>query len=650
VKRIAPFALAVGFLAWAALSTAQDEPQAYKPTDVELAMLRSQAQALAKEVESLRAQGVPDDLLLDVEVYSKAAAWMLRYPEEYYRKIYIHDALNVAAEGRARAAALAKGETPWLDGAGRIARGYRSEVDGSVQPYIVVVPKSYDGTPLRLDLVLHGRNARLNEVSFLTSAARPRAGTPEPDYLQLEVYGRTNNAYRWAGENDVFEALAAVERHYRVDPDRIVLRGFSMGGAGTWHVGLHHPDRWVAMEAGAGFTDTLVYARASLPNNVPEWQKRAMHIYDAVDYAANAYTLAVVGYGGEIDPQLQASVNIREALAKDGAVFRPDGLNFVTDSLRAIFLVGPQTPHRFHPDSKKRSDAFLDKAVARGRRTPDKIRFVTRTTRYADSFWVRVDGLEKLYGEAEVRAEREATAVRATTRNVSRLVLEDAGAVEKVAIDGKSLSVPPQHGAALYLAKGADGWALRSSEKQMRGDALVKRPGLEGPIDDAFTAPFLVVAPSGKAWNEPVQRAALARMELFRREFPKWLRADAPMKQDSKVSKQDIANKNLILFGDPGSNAMLARVLDQLPLRWTRETLEIDGKSYPAAGSLPVLIYPNPLNPVRYVVLNSGHTFHEAELRGTNALLYPRLGDWAVLPAAGGEPLTVGFFDEHWKP
>ena len=139
-------------------------------------------------------------------------------------------------------------------------------------------------------------------------------------------------------------------------------------------------------------------------------------------------------------------------------------------------------------------------------------------------------------------------------------------------------------------------------------------------------------------------------MEVFQKEFPKWLRGDAPVKLDSEVSDADIANSNLILFGDPGSNALIARVLKKLPLSWTAETLEIGGKSYPAGANLPALIYPNPLNPERYVVLNSGHTFHEPEFRGTNALLYPRLGDWAVLPVDGGEPVTAGFFDEHWKP
>jgi len=72
---------------------------------------------------------------------------------------------------------------------------------------------------------------------------------PPADFLRIEVLGRTNNAYRWAGETDVLEAVAAATRSYAVDEKRIVLRGFSMGGSGTWHLGLQHPDRWVAIEA-----------------------------------------------------------------------------------------------------------------------------------------------------------------------------------------------------------------------------------------------------------------------------------------------------------------------------------------------------------------------------------------------------------------
>ena len=35
------------------------------------------------------------------------------------------------------------------------------------------------------------------------------------------------------------------------------------------------------------------------------------------------------------------------------------GLNFKDEDLNAIFLVGPHTQHKWHPDSKKVSDAFV---------------------------------------------------------------------------------------------------------------------------------------------------------------------------------------------------------------------------------------------------------------------------------------------------
>jgi hypothetical protein len=66
------------------------------------------------------------------------------------------------------------------------------------------------------------------------------------------------------------------------------------------------------------------------------------------------------------------------------------------------------------------------------------------------------------------------------------------------------------------------------------------------------------------------------------------------------------------------------------------------------------MIRPNPLHPERMVVLNSGHTFGAKEFQGTNAQLYPRLGDYALLrisPEVGkeAEVVTAGLFDEMWR-
>ena len=92
-----------------------------------------------------------------------------------------------------------------------------------------------------------------------------------------------------------------------------------------------------------------------------------------------------------------------------------------------------------------------------------------------------------------------------------------------------------------------------------------KRPGLQGPIDDAFTTPFLCVRGTGKAWNPAVQAWAEANLKRFAYEWSRYFRGDLPVKDDTAVTDEDIQRFNLILFGDPGSNALIARVLPKLP-------------------------------------------------------------------------------------
>lgn len=100
-------------------------------------------------------------------------------------------------------------------------------------------------------------------------------------------------------------------------------------------------------------------------------------------------------------------------------------------------------------------------------------------------------------------------------------------------------------------------------------------------------------------------------------------------------------------------------MLPKLPLTWTERELAFGKDRYAAADHAPLLIQPNPLAPGRYVALNSGHTFREKELASLNYLLFPRLGDWAVLevgaktPTSPSDPIEedvirAGFFDERW--
>ncbi len=623
-------------------------------------LLADKAHELGQLIVDLRRKGLGDPVLAEVEIFHKAAVWIMRH-SEFFQKEAGQWTLGVLDHGLLRARQANAGDFPWLKQAtGTVLRAYRSHVDGSVQPYAVTYPADYGKVPTRrwrIDIVLHGRDTSLTEVKFLHQYTnRPLA--KDQQWVQLDVFGRTNNAYRWAGETDVQEVLGnflAVEqqvgRGVLLDPTRKVLRGFSMGGAGTWHIGLHHPDSWAVIGPGAGFTTTHGYVK-TLPEKLPPYQEACLHIYDAVDYAENAFNVAVVAYSGDQDPQMQAARNIESKLRQLG--------------IPMTHLVAPGLGHQFPPEWRRKAEELYAKYAADGRpEHPRQVRFVTYTLKYHSCDWVELLGLERHYQQARVEAEKTDTGLKVKTANVRtlRLGLPGGPATPVVCdIDGQKVESRPyinlSGGMSLFLDKRDGRWTPVLPQRLV--NERLRRPqkahGLQGPIDDAFMDSFLCVRGTGTAWHEATQKYAEANLERFRYEWNKFLRGDLPIKDDVDVHEEDMASRHLILFGDPASNSLIRHVLDGLPIQWTKDRITFAGGTYSATEHVPVLIYPSPLNTGRYVVLNSGHTFHAADFRGTNALLYPRLGDYAVLKpaptkedAAAAEVVAAGLFDEFWQ-
>ncbi len=593
--------------------------------------LRMGQQALQERVARLkRVESIDLRLVADVDVFAKAVEWCLRHEEFYAPRSgqgvspWIGYAEAALKTGNARAAELAAGKPSWVLQTGSTIRGYYSKVDGSVQPYAVSLPAGINprsGKRWPLHLKLHGRGSTLNELRLIAM----HEGKPLPpgqNFLQLDVFGRTNNAYRYAGETDVLEALADVGRRVRIDNRRITLWGFSMGGAGAWHLGLHHPSRWCSVGPGAGFVDFYKYQNQDQQR--PDHQHRTLAIYDVVPYALNAFNVPVCTYGGEIDKQLVASTTMVKQAQRLGVPIK--------------LLIGPGTGHRFHPDSFKEFMAF-----------------------HKQHEWLTVEEMDELYKPAVVQAKKDAEGtLRIKTRNVA--VLQIARDVaDEVEIDGIRHRLATAADGLLpgvFYVRGAKSWNVlgydesRNFQKNLDGN---KRRDLQGPIDDAFMGPFICVRGTGVAWSKAQAAWANWTLDRFGREFDKWLRGRIRIVDDQSVSDEMIANNNLILFGDPGSNAVMARVLAKLPVEWTRKAIKVAGRTFLPDKHGLSLIYPNPLNPRRYVVINSGHTFHTKDFKASNSWLFPRLGDIAVQEfrrrEAGGYDETIAWaalFNSGW--
>lgn len=617
----------------------------------------SEAQRQTFETAASELQAAVDrkHLAADQAIFAKGLTWALKYDREFSPAdvTLLEKAIRRARE---RQSIEPPAVPPWHNRRGKLALGYRSKIDNSVQPYGLIVPKSFDPKqPARLDVVLHGstRPVGMSELKFIARFDEGDGENPSPPdqpFIELHPLGRVENCYRWAGETDVFEAIDDVCNRYNIDRNRIVLRGMSMGASGTWHLGLKHPDRFASLGPYCGYVDTHKFSETPLPNFVkvgplPEHQELGLHMLDSVDYAANAGVVPAIACMGEKDVFFQAHVIMGEAMKREG--------------LTMTNLISPGTGHVIDPVTHAEQMHRIAEHVAAAPRRPRELRFVTWTLKYNRCHWIEVLGLDQHYARAELSAKlRDDVLVIDEPHNVSRfaIVASQLPVAPKAVRIGPSEFPFPKGEARVTFARHDGKWQKVTDENP----AGRKVPGLQGPIDDAFASPFLCVRGTGQPWNAAVQKYADASLRRFADEWHHYFRGELPIKDDVAVTSDDLQSRHLILFGDPGSNSLIAKSLSQLPLKWTRETVQCGGHEYSAAEHLPALIAPNPLagSNRKYVVLNSGHTFRESELAKLNYLLFPRWGDWAVLQIPSGqkpsEPLAekvirAGYFDEQWR-
>lgn len=619
----------------------------------ELAKIREkteQIEALAKELKAKKADPV---LLNDVEVYAKGGRMLLEFPEQFGTQAAIDHSFEVLDQGIERAHQLMDGKPQWDQGQKRI-EAYQSEIDGALQPYGVTMPANYDPSkPVRLYVWLHGRQNDTTEAEFIYQFLHPRgpgnAPVADQGQIQIDCFGRVNGAgWHWAGEDDVFEAIAAVEKRYKIDEKRIVLRGFSQGGEGAWHIALHHPDAFAAAEVGAGTVSRS--AQTHQPPLQP-FQLATLNIWENIsEWALNIYNLPFAGHDGENDPgQLESSLRARAQLEKEGFPSEGPSKDFLHSvGAPGLWMQSLNTGHGTSPLVRQRLDAFLKEWVDRGQVDPDRIRFVTYTTRYNKDYWVSVDGMDKLYVRADVDAARtdDRKSYDIKTHNVSRLLLREMDHAKEIKIDGQDLkaSAKPE----IALEKTGDTWKV---DRSLAQPGLHKTHALQGPIDDAFLDPFLMVRPTGTAWNDDVNQQALRTMAHFDKMWGKFFRGHPFVKDDKDVTDADIAKYHLVLFGDPGSNKLIARLNGKLPVKWTKDTVTLAGRDFSAKENYPALIYPNPLHPSKYVVLNSGLDIEDRGYNGDYGT--PMWGDYAVVKVKAGADMPDlqlgGLFDESWR-
>ena len=568
----------------------------------------------------------------DVHIFTKALDLALRYGEFYGPKD-VDKAENILKLARERLEQLTAGKTPWTEAKGLVVRGFHSQVDGSAQPYGLVIPEKLPAGKVPLYIFLHGRGDKQTDLHFIDERLKSKGQVTPSNAIVLHPFGRQCVGYKSAGETDVLEAVEHVIANYPVDRERIVMMGFSMGGAGAWHLGAHYASRWAVVAPGAGFAETAKYTKTD-PANVPSYERDLWGCYDVPAYVTNLFNVRTIAYSGENDKQIQAARVMEEAFAAEGR--------------KLDHRIGPGVEHKFEPKTLEKllADIGAEVSPAKPHKFPESAYWQSRTLRYAEvaGGQFTVLGLEQHWVDARLTFEKGAV----KTQNVSALRLN--GFTGAITIDGQS--VPSLKKGSTSFIKQAGKWT--AGEYPLASE-LWKSPGLQGPIDDAFLEPFLVVEPTGKSSSAKFTEWQQFETEHFIDRWRGLMRGEVRRKKDTEVTAADVQRYHLILWGDHESNSVIARLADRLPVKFRDKSFDFAGKSYEREQFAPAFIYPNPESPRKYVVVNSGLTFREAHDK-TNSQQNPKLPDWAVIglaqspsAAAAGAIAAAGFFDEQWR-
>ena len=158
-----------------------------------------------------------------------------------------------------------------------------------------------------------------------------------------------------------------------------------------------------------------------------------------------------------------------------------------------------------------------------------------------------------------------------------------------------------------------------------------KRHGLQGPIDDAFMDSFVMVKPTGQADEREDRRVGREGDEARGRSLAEAVPRRRPGEERHRDHRGGHHEQQPRPLGRPDEQRG-ARRRSPTSCRSSGPTTASRSATRPttAGTHVPVLIYPNPLNPKKYVVLNSGFTFREYDYLN-NARQVPKLPDYAVI-------------------
>ncbi len=571
-------------------------------------------------------------------------------------------------EGRAKAvmeeldagikalAAIKKGRDPLAGRLGWIERAYWSPIDGSAQPYRLYIPKrladpaEQQGGKLPLVVYLHGY-VQTYDKHYWDEGRDMREMNAVMDRLGcilLVPFGRSNTDFVSVGEIDVLRAIDETCKRYPVDPDRVYLYGYSMGGYGAYAIAAHFPDRFAATVVLAARPEPYYIeqqAMAGLPRGKqPRYKGYCLDVDTPLELAANlihAPTLIYHATGDGLVP-IGSAKKMAERLKAAGAPVAYSAIK--GDHWTGFDVLASPEPVAWMLNHKRP-------------KRPKSVKLRTFSPRFGKSHWVRIAAIEEWTAPAEIEATEDGKGnVRIKATNVREFKLSGVPAPEGFRVAGaRGFNI-----SAIEVAPGVRDIRGRLSTAPKEG-RWRKTAKLSGPMKEACNTPFVVVyGPPGKPKKPVIDdgRAGLndnmVKAMRFATEWQVFAKGLPPVKSEKDLTKEEKATKSIILFCSPSSSALLGEAAPTLECKLTDREFAIAGKKASLEGDRGlVLTRPSPWAPGkdRYLVVCTGLFYGEDAAENHKLDLVPDFIVFTSGQEGEGEPPAVlaGYFDSDWK-
>ncbi len=543
---------------------------------------------------------------------------------------------------------LQQGENPLIAKTGYQLRGYRSPVNGEIQPYSIYVTKNYDEmTSWPLVVMLHGawsnHHLALRRVMGLSNypaesddaAKKFMPQLPDIPYLVVAPNGYETKSYEGFAEDDVWKVMKEMSFLFNIDPDRIYLTGLSMGGAGTAKIGFRQPDHFAALAPVCGFFSPDVWRKQK--DDRPEFQKRLEAMVSPHEIAGNLLHIPVKLMHGDKDPIVP--VKATKKLYK-----RLQELGYKVD-----LEIYPEVDHAAWVPAYENTRIFEWFQQFKRNPAPSELVYKTGNPQGGQSYWITILEPDKIRFFAKIEAKIEGNIVTIYTENIAIFsvklpkILFNTGKKIKIVVDDQDVYDGKFTPKELFLNFLQGKWKIEHAKYEAK-----LLPGLNG-LDTVLEQPHVYVyGKSGSDEETEIARSLAAAKSLHGGNVD--MRFEV-MPEDQWVAREQ-KDLNMVLFSIFSASTFIEKHLNKLPIDIQKEEIHFAGCRIAPDQALTFL-YPNPENPNRYLLLNTsmskeGLKALRAFAGNQRSLQGEVQGDFLVFDKAGS-PVWGGLFDKNWK-